>query len=335
MHFCQEVKNKEEWEKFLLGCQEKTFLQSWNWGDFYEKMGNKVWRFGLYHKGGGLSSVFLVIKLEARRGKFLLLQHCLSMSEDLLKKLKELARQEGCSFIRVVPLLAKSKENEQLFRAFGFRESPMHASAYEATLKLDIGSSKEQLLANMRKTTRYLIHQALKNPEIEIVRSDKTRDIELYQKLNERVAGYQKFTPFSLKFVKNEFEVFSKDNQILLFFAKYKGEVIASALVVFWSGIGFYHQAALHPKYHKVPAAYLLQWEAIKEAKNRGCKMYDFWGYVDHKAQPDHPWAGPTLFKIGFGGKVYEYIKTQDLPLSKKYWPIWAFEKIRSKKRGL
>ncbi len=67
MHFCQEVKNKEEWEKFLLGCQEKTFLQSWNWGDFYEKMGSKIWRLGFYNKEGGLSSIFLAIKIEARR----------------------------------------------------------------------------------------------------------------------------------------------------------------------------------------------------------------------------------------------------------------------------
>ena len=108
---------------------------------------------------------------------------------------------------------------------------------------------------------------------------------------------------------------------------------MASALVTFWSGIGFYHQAALDPKYHKVPIAYLLQWEAIKEAKKRGCKLYDFWGYVDPKSR--HPWAGPTLFKMGFGGKAYEYVRTQDLPLSKKYWLTYGFEVLRKIKRGL
>ncbi|GAI33015.1 unnamed protein product, partial [marine sediment metagenome] len=29
------------------------------------------------------------------------------------------------------------------------------------------------------------------------------------------------------------------------------------------------------------PASYLLQWEAIKEAKNRGCKLYNFWGIAE------------------------------------------------------
>jgi len=335
MALFREVTDKKEWEVFLSGCKEKTFLQSWNWGDFQEKMGNKAWRFGLYGKAGKLIAVFLTIKIKAKRGKFLLLQHCFCPTKEVLKELKSLAVKEGCSFIRMAPLIERKEENIKLFQSFGFKESPMHASAYEATLKLDISASEELLLQNMRKTTRYLIRQALKNQQIEIKKSDQLADIELYQNLNQKVASHQRFTPFSLEFVKNEFEVFAKENQALLFFAKYRGEVVSSALLIFWSGICFYHQAALDPRFHKVPVAYFLQWEAIKEAKSRGCKLYDFWGYVNPKEEPDHPWAGPSLFKMGFGGRAYQYLKTQDLPLSKKYWLIWAFEKLRSKKRGL
>ena len=85
----------------------------------------------------------------------------------------------------------------------------------------------------------------------------------------------------------------------------------------------------------KFSIPYLLQWEAIKEAKNRGCKMYDFWGFTDPKKEPRHPWAGPTLFKMGFGGRAYEYVKTRDLPLSRKYWLTYIFEKLRKAKRRL
>jgi len=105
--------------------------------------------------------------------------------------------------------------------------------------------------------------------------------------------------------------------------------------VIFWSGIGFYHQAASRGEYSKYSIPYLLQWEAIREAKRRGCKLYDFWGYTDPKAYPKHPWAGPTLFKMGFGGTAYEYVKTQDLPLSWRYWPVFVFESLRKIKRGL
>ncbi|OGZ24512.1 MAG: hypothetical protein A2896_02015 [Candidatus Nealsonbacteria bacterium RIFCSPLOWO2_01_FULL_43_32] len=334
---CREITDRKIWEDFLLRCEEKTFLQAWNWGEFQQRMGNKIWRLGTYEDvhPAGVHGVVLAVKVKAKRGTFLMVQHSVGISEVLLDELKAIARQENCSFIRIAPLLLRTSENKKLFKDLGFRESPMHASAYEATWKLNIMPSEEELLADMRKTTRYLIRQAEHNPEIEIINSSKTEDAETYQKLNEKTAKHQKFTPFSLNFVKNEFEIFAKDNESLLFFGRYKGEVIASALVIFWSGIGFYHQAALDPKYHKIPVAYLLQWEIIKEAKRRGCRLYDFWGYTDPKAQPKHPWAGPTLFKMGFGGRAYEYVKTQDLPLSKKYWLTYFFESLRKTKRGL
>ncbi len=327
-----EIKEKSVWEDFLLKREEKTFLQSWHWGEFQERMGNKIWRLGTYNDDE-LISVTLAVKIAARRGTFLLIQHGLGMSEILLAKLKEIAKNENCAFIRVASLLPRTEENKRLFKGLGFREAPMHASAYEATWKLDISSSEEELLRGMRKTTRYLINQAMKNHDLAIVKNNKAEDVAIYQKLNLKVAKHQKFTPFSANFVKNEFEVFAEDNEDLFFFGEYRGEVIASALVIFWSGIGFYHQAALDPKYHKIPMAYLLQWEAIKEAKRRGCKLYDFWGHVDPKSH--HPWAGPTLFKMGFGGEPYLYLKTQDLPLSKQYWLTYAFEKLRKTKRGL
>ena len=338
MKICQEITSKEVWERFFDGAQEKTFLQSWNWGEFQQKMGHKIWRIGVCDNEGcptSLTLVVLAVKVVARRGTFLLVQHALNISEVLLNKLKDIAKEEGCIFIRVATLLPRTEENKKLFRDLGFREAPMHANAYEATWKLDITPTEDELLANMRKTTRYLIRQAEKNPDIEIEKSNKLEDIEVYQKLNKEAAKRQNFTPFSEKYIKNEFEVFSGDNQGLWFFGKYKDELAAAALVIFWSGIGFYHQAASDAMFAKFSIPYLLQWKAIKEAKRQGCKLYDFWGYVDPQKQPKHPWAGPTLFKMGFGGRDYEYVKTQDLPLAKKYWFTCIFEKIRSKKRGL
>ena len=364
--FCQEVIDKEAWESFLLNVQEKTFLQSWNWGEFQRMMGNKIWRLGIYENDKLIGGA-LVTKIVAKRGTFLLIQHGpvvknpkseilnskprsnpfgmlrgrqiqnskFQILNVLLEKLKKIAKEEKASFIRVAPLFKRNEENKKLFRDLGFREAPMHASAYEATLKLDLRLSEEELLMNMRKTTRYLIRQALKNPDLEIIKSNRTEDVELYDKLNQEVAKHQQFVPFSFEFIRNQFDVFVKDNQALLFFGKYQEKIIASAMIIFWSGIGFYHYAALSPAYHKIPIAYLLQWEAIKEAKKRESVLYDFWGFVDPKQNYKHPWVGPTLFKMGFGGRPYEYLKTQDLPLSKKYWLTCIFEKLRKRKRGL
>ncbi len=334
----KEIQSKKTWENFLLECEEKTFLNSWNWGEFNKMMEEKIWRLGIYDNEE-LVLVALVVKIVAKRGTFLLVQHGPLGKKEVFniffEELKKIAKEEKASFIRIVPLWERNRENKKFLQNLRFREAPMHANAYEATLKLGLSASEEELLKNMRKTTRYLIRQAQKNPELEVIKSDNREDIELYEKLNQAVAKHQQFVPFSFEFIKNEFDIFSKDGQALMFFGKYQGEIIASALIVFWSKIGFYHQAALLPKYHKIPVSYLLQWEAIKEAKKRGCILYDFWGYVNPFENPKHPWAGPTLFKMGFGGKPYEYVKTQDFPLSKRYWLTFIFEKIRKAKRGL
>lgn len=346
----KEINDKNIWENFLVTCQEKTFLQSWNWGEFQKMMGNKIWRLGVYDEET-LIGAALISEIKAKRGKFLLIQHGPNVKdrapevliafqkskilEILLEELKKINKEERVDFIRMNPLWEKNQENQDILRNLGFRESPMHANAYEATWRLDIASSEEELLAGMRRTTRYLIRQAMKNQDIIVEKSEDLKHFETYRNLNEEVAERQKFVPFSAEYMKKEFEVFSKDKEALWLFGKYKEDVAAGALIIFWQGIGFYHQAASLGKFVKLSVPYLVQWEAIKEAKKRGCQLYDFWGYVDPKLEPRHPWAGPTLFKMGFGGKAHEYVKTQDFPLSKKYWFTFIFERIRKIKRGL
>jgi lipid II:glycine glycyltransferase (peptidoglycan interpeptide bridge formation enzyme) len=255
--------------------------------------------------------------------------------ELLLRELRKIGEKENATFIRIVPLWERNEENVKLFKDLGFKESPMHASAYEATWKLDLRPSEEELLKNMRKTTRYVIRQAMKNRDISIEKKVNSADVGQYLKLNTEVAQRQNFVPFSSAFIKNELAIFSKDDAALLFFGKYKNELASAALVIFWSNIAFYHQAASDLKYAKFSIPYLLQWKAIKEAKQRGCVVYDFWGFVNPTENAKHPWAGPTLFKMGFGGYQEEYVKTQDLPLSVKYWLTFVFEKLRKARRNL
>lgn len=345
----KEINNKDIWENFLAGCPQKTFLQSWNWGEFQEKMGNKIWRLGIYEEGN-LISAALVSKVTARRGVFLLVQHGpifnfkfpifkqipnskFQVLEKLLSELKKIGEREEVSFVRVAPLLLRNLENEKIFNDLGFKKAPMHANAYEATWKLDISVPEEDLMKNMRKTTRYLIRQSMKSQDVSIEKSRDINDLEIYQNLNKQVAARQNFVPFSDKFIRNEFEIFAKDDQCLLFFGKHKGEIAAGSLIIFWQKIAFYHQAASISKYSRFSIPYLLQWEAIKEAKARGCEIYDFWGFTDPQKYPKHPWAGPTLFKMGFGGYNEEYVKTQDFPISNKYWLTYIFEKSRTIKR--
>ena len=374
----REINDKAQWEEFLLDCKEKTFLQSFNWGEFNKSLGGKVWRLGIFEDGKLIASAQL-LKISARRGKFLFLPHgptiiqnaCLpdrqakiknpsfvktsegrqndnvkfKILELLLSRLKEIAKRESCSFIRIAPIWEKNIENEKVFDDLGFRNAPIHMHP-EFTWELDLGKSEDALLAEMRKTTRYLIKQAEKNSDIEILQSKDIKDLEHFNPIFRETAKRQHFVPFSSGYLKKEFQSFLIDDKIVFFFGKYKGEIVSVAMIVFWSGKAFYHQSG--STHSKSPVSYLLQWEVIKEAKRRGCDAYNFWGIAPFKniagkngsvkteiKDKNHPWYGLSLFKMGFGGQTREYVKTKDLPLSVFYWPTFIFEILRKKKRNL
>ena len=79
---------------------------------------------------------------------------------------------------------------------------------------------------------------------------------------------------------------------------------------------------------------YLLQWEAMKWAKSRGCDEYDLWGVPDEdeatlesnfESRHDGLW-GVYRFKRGFGGEI----KRAAQALDRVYNPLlyWAYLKF-------
>ena len=198
----REIQSKGEWEGFLAGCRDKTFLQSWAWGEFQEMMREKVWRFGVF-EGRDLLAVALVVKVKAKRGTFLLVPHGpitqnpkheirnpkqiqnskSQILETLLKKLKEIAKEESAGFIRINPIWSRSPENTLLFKNLGFRDAPIQMHP-EASWKLSITPPSSELLLDMRKTTRYLIRQASQNPDITVSQSNSLKDVCVFSAMH-------------------------------------------------------------------------------------------------------------------------------------------------------
>ncbi|TKJ18838.1 MAG: hypothetical protein CEE43_17050 [Promethearchaeota archaeon Loki_b32] len=327
----KEIFEKNVWEEFLKKCEEKTFLHSWNWGEFNKMMGDRIWRFGVYDNE--LIGVALIIKVKAKRGDFLFIPHGpvvlrakALVLKTLMKKLKALAVVEKVSHIRIAPI---TESGLVVFKKLGFRNASTFVHP-ELTWELDITLSEDELLKSMRKTTRYLIKKAIKE-NVEIV---ETNNVEEFDKLYQQTKARQHFIPFPLNYLKNEFKAFSQDNQILVLLGKHNGEIVSSGIFVFWQGIGFYHHGASSLKYPKIPVSYLLLWEAIKKAKEKRCEKFNFWGIVSDEAK-NHPWYGLSLFKKGFGGQTKEYIKTQDFIISHNYWLSFIVESLRKIMRGL
>lgn len=324
------VNSQDVWESFLLKHSPQALFQSWPWGQVQEKQKVKLWRVGFF-LGKKLVGIAQIIKVNARRGSFLHVRHgpifenhMISYWRQFTDYVKKLACSENAWFVRVNPLIKDST----VFSSSGFRPAAMHAMDGQLCWVLELDVSEEQLLADMRKTTRYEIKLA-QRMGVEIIKTDDPAKSAPFFNLYNETARRHGFVKY--EGIKEELEVFLTEGKGTLFFGKYGNLVVGSALVLFYGNQAIYHHGASVAS--KAPVACLIQWEAIREAKKRGLKLYNFWG-IAPEDNPRHPWRGITLFKKGFGGREISYIHAHDLAVSPLYLLSRTIETIRRIRKG-
>ncbi|MBI1833836.1 MAG: peptidoglycan bridge formation glycyltransferase FemA/FemB family protein [Candidatus Andersenbacteria bacterium] len=335
-----EITDKEQWDRFLGEVKPNTFLQSWQWGQVQKRTGENIRYLGFY-EGQQLQGVALVITVNARRGKFFLIPHgpiiqsplpLKTAVAELVAYAKENATKEQVAALRIAPLTETSPESVAVFSEAGFRPAPLHIHA-ELTWVLSIYKSEEEILAGMRKTTRHAIKKAQQaNVQVEIV-TDIQTGLDRFWPLYETTKDRHGFVPFSRSFLQTQAEEFSKENNMFFVIASHDGKDVAGAMLMHFGDTVFYYHGASLKLSTSIPAAQLLQWETIKEAERRGATQYNFWGIAPDN-EPNHPFAGITTFKKGFGGYAIDYLHAQDLPLSFGYWKMWLIDMWRKKRRG-
>jgi len=335
------ITNKSEWNNFVLQCTPNTFLHSWEWGQVQQHSGEEVKYLGIFD-GQAQVGAALVITVNAKRGRHYLIPHGpltqrpdaqsrAAIFNELIRYLRDTAKHDNTVAIKIAPLLVDNQENRQLFTKLRFRPAPLHVHA-ELTWVLDIAKSEDQLLQAMRKTTRHAINKA-KLSKVKVAISTNTADIERFWPLYKATKSRHHFVPFPKSFIQSQLDEFSQANRFFIATAEHRGQDVASAIFIHFGDTAYYYHGASIKTPNNIPATQLLQWEAIKEAKRRGANQYNFWG-IAPADQPNHPFAGITTFKKGFGGQAINYLHAQDLPLSFGYWKLWAIEQWRKTRRG-
>lgn len=334
----EEIINKTNWDEFATD-NGATFLQSWEWGEFNRELGHGVSRFGIY-EGANLIGCFLLLKIVARRGTFLFIPHGpivkknTSLSDffkQIIPFLKKQASEQNCSFIRISPFFENNQDNNELFKTFGFISAPMHMHS-ELCWVLDIRPSEEVLSSGMRKTTRYLVKQQQKY-NIVVEKSESMDDFDVFYSIYHDTEKRQKFVGFGKDYLKHECSVFLDSGRGAFYFAKHDNKPVAAAFIITYGNSGYYHQGATLLTDPKIPVAYVLQWEIIKDLKKNGFNFYNFWG-ISPDAKLNHPWYGLSKFKRGYGGFEVDYMHAKDLVIKHGYWINWFIEMLRKMKRG-
>lgn len=335
----KEIQDKTEWEQFVLQQPYALFVQSTNYGEFYNKIGEKYWIFGIY-ENNVLVGGALVLSVHAKRGNFLYIPYGPILDINIVDRLnsftkfiRDFAQKNKYDFVRISPFLDDTKNNQEIFKKAGFKTAPIHMLA-ETTWILDLNQTEEEILSKMNKNHRNLIRRCEREGVI-IKQMSDMRAVEEFNNLHDITAQRHNFHRFSAEYVKNEFLAFSKANEVNIYHAYLRDKNLdSSAIIMLYGNMAAYRHGASLNLVKQIPTSYLLQWEAIKEAKKRGLKYYNFWGIAPENAPENHPFKGITHFKKGFGGFQKDLLPCQDLPINWHYKINWLIETLRSKKRG-
>jgi len=325
---------RKAWPSVLKRFPEANFLQSPEWGKVNELVGHQV----IIKEFGGRAWCLMIVK-SARRGRYLEVPggslvdwQDAALVEEVFAKIRSVATAHKCVFVRLRPQLRMSAENVQRLAELGAQKAPMHLHA-EHTVILDLEKSEAELLADMRRQTRYEVRRAGKLG----LKVDWGSDAELFrefQRVQAETAARQHFVPPDLTMLLAEREGFG--DQARLYVARTaEGAPVAYGLILICGDEAEYFEAASTELNRKLPGSYALQWQVMRDLKALGVKRYNLWGIAPPGAKA-HRYAGVTTFKTGFGGEVVEFVPAQDIVLRRgRYLFNLAVEKLRKKLRHL
>jgi len=186
---------------------------------------------------------------------------------------------------------------------YGFKKSK---SPYlpTKTIQIDLTQSEEKIFANFSSAKRRAIRKAIKNK----VTIKQGKEIEGLIALKNTQNGFLgRFLRIDKQF-KALWQAFWPKKAILLLAYSTFSACVPSAglLLLFHDKIAYYYQAASTNQGNQLAAPSLLVWEALKIAKKKRCKIFDFEGIYDSRF-PQKDWHGFTKFKMGFGGEEIAY----------------------------
>ncbi len=326
--------SKARWQEIVKQYPEANFLQSPEYQKMNEILSQKVIEEEFEGNGHAVMTV-----RDAKRGRYLEIPCGPLLNWDDKKtvkaamlKIADLAKKERCVFVRIRPQLRATPENLSILENLGLKKSPMHLAA-EHTVIIDLQKTEDELLANMRRQTRYEVRQAIKQGII-VERSNDEAIFREFHQVQAETAKRQNFVPPNLKTLLAEKEAFQNDATIYV--AKTaEGKKIAYGLIIKSGKEGDYYEAASTDLNRKLPGAYALLWQVMRDLKKEGYERFNLWG-IAPPGQPNHRYAGVTTFKTGFGGEVVEFVPAHDLIISKVgYLKDLVVERARKKRRHL
>jgi len=101
------------------------------------------------------------------------------------------------------------------------------------------------------------------------------------------------------------------------------GVNMSGIITTYYGDKAWYLYGASDEVFREFMPNYLIQWQALSDAKEAGFDIYDFFGISGRTDEAD-PLHGLYRFKKGFGGEFTEFIGEFDLVISPLLYALWT-----------
>jgi lipid II:glycine glycyltransferase (peptidoglycan interpeptide bridge formation enzyme) len=307
------IASLDQWNNFTASHPETHLLQTGAWGELKSSFGWKPVRIIVDVDGaqilfkrlpGGLSVAYVPRGPVGR------------LTDTLLAEIDLVCREERAVFLKLEPDAWAGEQPDLVEKAKSWH--PARTIQPRRTILISLTQSEDELLAAMKQKTRYNIRLAEK--KLIVIRPSD--DLETFHKMMLVTGARDGIGAHARSYYEKAYQLYHPTGQCELLFAYFEDQPIAAVMIFAAGKTAWYvYGASTEIERNRMPT-YLLQWEAIRWAKQHGYSIYDLWGIPDvdeaeleekftQKGSHEGLW-GVYRFKRGFGGDVRRSIGAWD-----------------------
>jgi peptidoglycan pentaglycine glycine transferase (the first glycine) len=297
-------KHPSAWAEFIQSVPNSHLLQTPAWGALKSSFGWTACH--VIDECGGTQVLFRSLPLGFKLA-YIPLGPIGDWLPDLLPALDTLCQNEGAFMLKIEPDHSWDEGMASNLKNFGLHESNQTIQP-PRTILVDLTGDEEAILTRMKQKTRYNIRLAGRKG----VSVQPWDDIAAYAAMTQETAERDAFGAHNQAYFQKTYDLFHPVGMCELLVAEVEDETVAALMVFAYGKRAWYLYGASRDAHREKMPTYLLQWEAMRWAKARGCQVYDLWGIPDadeesleaqFTSRSDGLW-GVYRFKRGFGGVV-------------------------------
>lgn len=333
--------DRAQYNAFVAAHPNGHILQAYEWGEVKAYTGWKPHRLFVEDADGKVRGAALILErdLPAIRRRIFYSPRgpVLDFGDEaacatLFDAVRRLARERRAIFWKIDPAIPVEQAAQLSYLVRHGLRRLARGPDFEGiqprfVFRLPLDKELDEIFARFAPKTRYNIRLAARRGVT--IRSDCTRDdVSAFYSLLQETARRDGFAVRDCGYYLVIWEQLVKRGLARLFMAEYEGRPIAGTLAFAFGDKVWYMYGASGNRHRNLMPNYLLQWEMIRWAKQRGASLYDLRG-ISGDLNPDNPLYGLYRFKKGFGGVVVEFAGEYDYPLNPLLYRLWNWVEPR------